>query len=171
MRTLYVRYDQPLVDEGFRLAPAKEGDAGLDLPVVMNDHLKIMPHRDYYINRRERWFDIPAHGQAEVPCGMAVKIPDDAWGDIRPRSSTKWKRNLDVSDATIDSGYTGPLYVLVSNHTDEPIRICEFDRLAQLVLKAKYPLESIEATDILPTTVRGSTGFGSSGGIKQQGVL
>lgn len=169
MEPLLVKYDPVLVDQGFKLEIAKPGDAGMDLPVVMNDKLKVAPHMDYYINTAERWFDIPPHGFAEIPCGLAVKVPEDAWGNIRPRSSTGWKRRLSVTDATIDSGYTGPIYILVHNPNNTPVRVHEFDRLAQMVIIPKHPYGGVvKSVSELPDTARGNTGFGSSGGMKEQ---
>lgn len=169
MDSLYVKYDPILIEKGFVLQHAKPGDVGFDLPVVMDDRLKIEPYKDYYINWKERWFDVPPHGSAEVPCGMAVKIPNDAWGNIKGRSSTRWKRKLHVAEGVIDSDYTGPLYVLVDNPNGTTVRIAEFDRLAQLLILPKYaPDQTILVVEQLPTTVRGDTGFGSSGGILHQ---
>lgn len=171
---LHVKYDRSLTDR-FELKYAKPGDVGMDLPVVMDDRLKIKPERDYYINKDERWFEIPSNGLAEIPCGMAIKTPDDSWANIKPRSSTAWKKRLVVFEAVIDSGYTGPLYILVHNPTHEPVRVHEFDRLAQLILIPKYHVHrfennelsgvSIEPASELPSTERSDTGFGSSGGI------
>jgi deoxyuridine 5'-triphosphate nucleotidohydrolase len=172
-----------MVDLNFNLEYAKEGDVGLDLPVAMikgDEKFKITPHNDYLINWEERWFDIPAKGMAEIPCGLSVKVPDDAWGNIKPRSSTPWKRRLHVSEGVIDSGYTGPLYILVNNPNNEPSRIKEMDRLAQLIIVPKYRSYhvdaggavcghseiAIEKSSDLPSTERGDTGFGSSGGVQ-----
>jgi len=131
----------------------------------MNDDLKIKPHQDYYINNEEKWFDIPPHGVAEIPSGISIKCPDDAWVKIQPRSSTLWKRGLSVSIAVIDSGFTGKLFVLASNPNDETVRIHEFDRLAQIIIIPKYILPNNPiAVDTLPETERGITGFGSTGG-------
>lgn len=180
---LYVKYAKRTIDLDFELGYAKKGDVGLDLPVVMikdDPKFKITPHNDYLINWKERWFDIPGHGMAEVPCGLSVKVPDDAWANIKPRSSTPWKRRLHVSEGVIDSGYTGPLYILVGNPNNEPARIREMDRLAQLIIMPKYRTYQadasgafcghggieIEKSDSLPSTERGDTGFGSSGGVQ-----
>lgn len=170
MDKLYVKYDPILVEKNFQLHHAKPGDVGFDLPVIMDDRLKIEPYKDYYINWKERWFDIPPHGSAEIPCGMAVKISNEAWGNIKGRSSTRWKRKLHVAEGVIDSDYVGPLYVLVDNPNNIPVRIAEFDRLAQLLILPKYFTGGnvIEVVDQLPSTVRGETGFGSSGGIQHQ---
>ena len=173
---LYVKYDQALIDKGYTLEYAKQGDVGLDLPVVMDDRLQVKPFRDYYINKENGWFDIPANGIAEVPCGLAVKVPDDAWANIKPRSSTPWKKKLIVFEAVIDSGYTGPLFILVHNPQHGPVRIHEWDRLAQMIIIPKYHVhnvdsfmksEGINIEDVseLPQTDRADTGFGSSGGI------
>ena len=45
------------------------------------------------------------------------------------------------------------------------VRVREGDRLVQVVLVPKYPLERIIKVDKLPTTERGASGFGSSGGL------
>ena len=135
---LLVKYDDVLKKAGFILKHAKTDDIGYDVPVVMNDKLKISPHKDYYIDWKERWFDIPPMGIAEVPCGLAVKIPGAAWGNIKPRSSTGWKRHLVVYEGVIDSGFTGPLFVLVKNPNAETVRIREFEKLAQLILIPKF---------------------------------
>jgi deoxyuridine 5'-triphosphate nucleotidohydrolase len=167
---LHVKYDKVLVDHKFELKFAKAGDIGLDLPVVMSEKLKILPHQDYYINLKEKWFDIPPIGVAEIPCGMSVKVPDDAWGNIKPRSSTGWKKRLVVFEGCIDSGYTGPLFVLVENPNSYTVRVHEFDKLAQLIIIPKYfapgmsgrdQIKIVQA-DKLPETERGATGFGSS---------
>ena len=163
---LYVKYDKILIDAGFELKYAKEGDVGLDLPVVINDKLKVEPYRDYYINKEEGWFDIPPRGIAEIPCGMAIKVPEDAWANIKPRSSTAWKRHLTVSEAIIDCGYIGPLFILTINPNNEPVRIHDGDKLAQMIIIPKYKTK-IELTNQLPETERGATGFGSSGGLKE----
>jgi dUTP pyrophosphatase len=159
---LLVVYDKILKDVGFILEPAKPGDVGLDLPVVMDERLKIQPHQDYYINLKERWFDIPPMGVAEVPCGMSIKVPDDAWANIKPRSSTGWKKRLTILEGVIDSGYIGPLFISVTNPNKDVVRICEFDKLAQLIVTPKYRIDKICAVSELPKTERGATGFGSS---------
>ena len=163
---LYVQYDKVLIEKEFELKHAKPSDVGYDLPVVMSDKLKIEPHQDYYINLKERWFDIPPLGIAEIPCGLSVKIPEDCWGNIKPRSSTGWKRRLAVYEGVIDSGYVGPLFILVENPNNKTVRVQEFDKLAQLIIIPKcrgINKLSIIAVNKLPKTVRGDTGFGSSG--------
>ena len=164
---LLVKYD-PIHYDGngklrFTLKPGKPGDVGLDLPVVIDERLKIQPHMDYYINQKEQWFDIPPIGYAEVPCGLAVKVPDDAWGNIKARSSTGWKRRLSITPAVIDCGYIGPLYILVFNPNNCPVRVKAGEKLAQLIIVPKYPALKVETVKELPKTDRGVSSFGSTG--------
>jgi dUTP pyrophosphatase len=162
---LYVKYDDVNIENGFKLEYAKEGDVGLDLPVIIDKRLKVEPFRDYYINYKEGWFDIPPSGLAEVPCGLSIKVSENSWANIKPRSSTAWRRRLVVNEGVIDSGYVGPLFILVFNPNLEPIRVHAGDRLAQLIIIPKYPVEKIMTVSYLPKTQRGNTGFGSSGGV------
>lgn len=160
---MLVKYDKILQDKGFTLKHAKPHDIGYDLPVIMSDKLKIEPHQDYYINLKERWFDIPPIGVAEIPCGLSVKMPNNSWGSIKARSSTGWKKRLVVLEGVIDEAYVGPLFILVQNPNSKPVRIHEFDKLAQLIIVPKYQNATTQTVQELPTTERGDTGFGSSG--------
>ena len=163
----YVKYDDVNIKREYQLRYAKEGDVGLDLPVVIDKRLKIEPHRGYYINFKEEWFDIPPSGLAEIPCGLSIKVPEDSWANIKPRSSTAWRKRLVVNEGIIDSGYVGPIFILVFNPNLEPIRVKAGDRLAQLIIVPKYPVEKIISVSYLPQTERGKTGFGSSGGVSE----
>jgi len=165
-----------VVEEGnWDLKLSKPGDVGFDLPVLVNAKSdtyrpKVQPHKNYYIAPEGTpddlvpYVDIPPLGSAELSTGLRIKVPDDAWGNIKSRSSTGWKKRLDVFEGVIDSGYTGPLFVLVFNPNQIPIRVHEGDRLAQLILMPKYPTKVVVRCSSLPETVRGATGFGSSGG-------
>lgn len=163
-----VMYIQQL-DKHFDLRPAKEDDAGMDLPVRVNG-VKVTPDVIHTVDGKDRslWiyedhFFIPAGGRAEIPTGLRIKVPDDCWGNIKPRSSTGWKKELDVFEAVLDPGYTGACFVLVENDTAVPVKIKDGDRLAQLVLVPKRPTPKIETVAEMPNTARGQSGFGSTG--------
>jgi dUTP pyrophosphatase len=153
----------------YDLKPAKPGDVGHDIPSrikFMKDldpTVRVMPYRDYYINFEEGWVDIPAHGYAEIPSALCVKVPWDSWGLIKTRSSTGWRKKLIVFEGVIDSAYLGQLCCLVHNPHQEPMRINDGERLSQLILVPKYPLKEIVNVSYLPKTYRGISGFGSSG--------
>lgn len=195
---------QPYSCEDWQLGPAKDGDVGMDLPVRIKgmEHVEhpptLYPPLFGTINYEEGWIDIPAGSYARVPSGLHIKMPDDAWVMVRPRSSTGFKIHLDTFGGTIDSGYIGTLLTLVYNRYTlvkktlcvlkflvcgavglvsksfaarlaksirwGSLRIKDGDRLAQVVLVPKYPLKRIINVDTLPSTIRGTSGFGSSGG-------
>ena len=165
MSKLLARYDE---DCSWRLTYAKAGDVGLDLPIRIKGSI-VQPDLQHYVRPEgdgpdtTPWLEIPAGGYAEVETGVRVKLPDDAWAIITGRSSTAWKRRLIVIQGIIDSGYTGYLRNLVFNPNPVPKRIHEGDRLAQLIIIPKYPISEIVKVDELPDTVRGQSGFGSSG--------
>jgi len=130
------------------LKRAVSGDVGFDLEVCV---------------KGEETIEIPPQGFVDIPVGLAIKVPDDAWGMITGRSSTFARRQLLVMQGIIDSGYTGPLYVFVYNFGQEPCEVSNGDRLAQLILVPKYETNVKCVTD-LPETSRGENGFGSTGG-------
>ena len=67
------------------------------------------------INFEEGWIDIPAGSYAKVPSGLHLKMPNDSWLMVRPRSSTGFKLHMDTFEGTVDPGYTGHLLALVYN--------------------------------------------------------
>ena len=54
---------------------------------------------------------------------------------VRPRSGTSWKRGLSVTNTpgTIDDGYTGEIFVLITNTSNIKQRIEIGERIAQIV--------------------------------------
>jgi dUTP pyrophosphatase len=178
-------------DQSFVPRFAKEGDVGLDLPVkILVDQVKfaerneepdrlrsplLHPDLKHYIHPNGDdessvpYLEIPAFGWAEVPSGLAIKLPSNAWGMVKTRSGTAWKKHLIVSTATIDPGYTGLLGTLVYNPNQIPVRVFEYnpetgegDCLSQLILIPRYPLADLYLVDHLPETERGNSGFGST---------
>jgi len=126
--------------------PAKHGDVGYDLKLWLPDgDMTILPQK-----------------MINIRTGVYIKLPDGYWGDIRPRSSTFAKRKLFVMGGTIDEGYTGEISIFIWNPTLEPHVVSNGDRLAQLVITPRVT-PNIDVVNSLPETVRGSTGFGSTG--------
>jgi dUTP pyrophosphatase len=125
---------------------AHAGDAGLDL--YANEAAHIGPG--------ERW---------SVGTGVGVEIPEGHAGLVLPRSGLARDHGIALvnSPGLIDSGYRGELRVLLLN-TDpaETFRVEPGDRIAQLLLTPIATPEPVEA-DELTESVRGRSGFGSSG--------
>jgi dUTP pyrophosphatase len=125
-----------------------KGDVGYDLYACMNTEINIAPH-DF----------------ADIPCGIAIKLPPNTWGMIHSRSSTFWKRRLIVHAGIIDNGYTGPLKIGVWNPTTIVRSVHPYESLAQLIILPITPLQEVIVVDELPATSRGDKGFGSTGGV------
>jgi len=104
--------------------------------------------------------------RAMVPTGIAIALPDGYAAFVHPRSGLAIKHGLSMvnTPGTIDAGYRGEVAVLLINHDrTEPIEIKRGDRIAQLVIQEVAHATFLEA-DELPSSVRGSGGFGSTGG-------
>ena len=100
----------------------------------------------------------------KVDTGLAMAIPPGFEGQVRPRSGLAAKHavTLTNSPGTIDADYRGPIQILLINHGREPVRIAPNDRIAQMVI-APVVQAVLEEVDVLPETVRGAGGFGSTG--------
>jgi dUTP pyrophosphatase len=124
----------------------QEGDAGLDLVAA----------EDVTLKPGER---------AAIRTGVAVAIPDGFAGFVHARSGRALREGLALANAPglIDSGYRGEIKVVVVNlDTTEPIYVKRGERLAQLVVQPVANAE-LNEVDELPSTARGTGGFGSTG--------
>ena len=99
-----------------------------------------------------------------VPTGLSLAFPDDCEIQIRPRSGLAAKNNISVlnTPGTIDSDYRGEIKVILFNHGNEKFIINNKDRIAQMILIPVHKMD-LEEVDILPETIRGKGGFGSTG--------
>jgi len=102
------------------------------------------------------------HTVCNLDTGWDVKVPAGFWGSIKTRSSTFKRRKLLVLEGVIDSGYTGPLGVLVFNPTFIPKFIKKGERLAQLII-LPMSIHLFEIVQQMPVTDRGPNGFGATG--------
>lgn len=142
-----VRLQITMLDPGIEPpAPARAGDAGLDLRSAV----------DATIKPGER---------AMIPTGLAVAIPPGFAGFVQPRSGLAANSGIGVlnSPGLIDSGYRGQIKVILINlDPAEAFHIARGDRIAQLVVLA-VPAVQIQQVDRLPESERGDAGFGSTG--------
>ena len=100
-----------------------------------------------------------------VPTGIGVAIPEGFVGLVHPRSGLAIKHGISMvnTPGTIDAGYRGEIQVILINHDlHESFKISRLDRIAQLVVQRVEQVE-FEVVSELPESVRGSSGFGSSG--------
>ena len=125
---------------------AHEGDAGLDLHALEGCVLE------------------PGE-RAMVPTGIAIELPDGHAGLVVPRSGLAAKHGISVVNAPglIDPGYRGEVRVLLLN--TDPGAAFEVQpgmRIAQLVV-TPVAAPAVQEVEDLPSTSRGSGGFGSTG--------
>ncbi len=99
-----------------------------------------------------------------IPTGLSIAIPKDLEIQIRPRSGLAAKFNVTVlnTPGTIDSDYRGELKIILFNHGKKEFIVNNNDRVAQMVLAPILKME-LEEVDLLPESIRGSGGFGSTG--------
>ena len=102
--------------------------------------------------------------RALVPTGLMIAVPPGHEAQVRPRSGLAFKHGVTVLNApgTVDADYRGEVSVLLINHGEEPFTIRRGERIAQLVIAA-VTQANLVAVASLPTTDRGSGGFGSTG--------
>ena len=99
-----------------------------------------------------------------VPTGLAVAFSEEYEIQIRPRSGLAAKKNISVlnTPGTIDSDYRGEIKIILFNHGSSEFIINNKDRVAQMILMPVHKME-LEEVEILPDTLRGESGFGSTG--------
>jgi dUTP pyrophosphatase len=101
-----------------------------------------------------------------VPTGIALALPPGYVAFVHPRSGLANRSGLSIVNApgTIDAGYRGEIQVcLVNLDTTTPITLARGDRIAQLVIQRFETAEFVEVEE-LPDSVRGTGGYGSTGG-------
>ena len=124
------------------LNPAMPWDVGYDL-----------------ICQEDVWLN-PDEAPYPVPADASVKIPDDCWGLILPRSCAAPQR-IGIVPGVIDSGYVRPLYTMAYVLMGAGLQIQKGSRLAQLIILPRTVLPIVK-TQTLPQTPRGEHGFGST---------
>lgn len=104
---------------------------------------------------------IPAHSRYLVSLGVALELPEGYEAVIRPRSGLSLK-GIDECIGTIDSNYRGEIKACIVNNTDSAFHVKDGDRICQLAIRKTESIEFVECAE-LSETVRGDSGFGSSG--------
>lgn len=97
-----------------------------------------------------------------ISTGIAMKIPYGYYGRIAPRSGFSVKTGLIINAGVIDSDYRGEIKVVFQNHTDKYIHVNCGDKVAQIIIE-KIAHCNIVEVESLDDTIRGSSGFGSTG--------
>ncbi|HKJ62993.1 MAG TPA: dUTP diphosphatase [Hyphomicrobiales bacterium] len=149
-RRTVVRVQQLPHGEGLPLPSYQtEGSAGMDLIAALDE---------------EETLFLPAGERALVPTGIVMEIPQGFEAQIRPRSGIALTYGVTVlnSPGTIDSDYRGEVRVMLINLGLETFTVERGARIAQLII-APVTRATMELTDELADSERGTGGFGSTG--------
>ncbi|MGN7201494.1 dUTP diphosphatase [Arthrobacter sp. SAFR-044] len=107
-----------------------------------------------------------------VPSGVAIALPEGFVALIHPRSGLATKHGLTIVNApgTVDAGYRGEISVtLLNTDSSQPIELRRGDRIAQMVIQRVEYAKFIPVSE-LSGSVRGTGGFGSTGGFNVPGA-
>jgi len=121
---------------------ATPGSAGLDLFACEND-------------------SVPPKKWKAISTGISIKIPNDCYARIAPRSGLAFKNGIDVFAGVVDSDYRAEIKVILMNHNDIEYKINQGDRIAQIIFEKIYTNDFIEVEELDETQRIG--GFGSTG--------
>ena len=123
------------------------GASGMDLMAFLEKPIKLAPK-----------------SSCLVPTGISVAFSSEYEIQIRPRSGLAAKNNISVlnTPGTIDSDYRGEIKIILFNHGNSEFVINNKDRIAQMILMPVNKME-LKEVKILPESVRGKGGFGSTG--------
>jgi dUTP pyrophosphatase len=101
---------------------------------------------------------------AMVPTGLMIALPVGYEAQVRSRSGLAARHGVTVlnSPGTIDADYRGEISVILINHGEAPFAVHRGERIAQMVIAPVVRADLVVAT-VLPSTDRGSGGFGSTG--------
>ncbi len=137
-------------EDNLKLKYAKDGDSGFDLRAAN------APYDDFW--------EIPPQCATVVSTGIKVAVPKGYEMQVRTRSGSPLKSNFFVANSpgTVDSGYRGPVGVIVFNFSDILIRIHPGDRIAQGVICPVMNVE-FDEVDELDETERGEGAYNSTG--------
>ena len=129
-------------------AYARPGDAGADLSCS----------EDVTLGPGER---------RTVGTGVSIALPDGYAAFVHPRSGLAARHGVTIVNApgTVDAGYRGEIRVtLLNTDLHDPVVLRPGDRIAQLVVQRVEHVRFVAAGE-LPASVRGTGGFGSTGGL------
>jgi len=154
-------------------AGASEGRAGLVLKISQREDCGDLP-LPKYMSTGASGMDLTAAvtddtvldagGITLVPTGLSIAVPPGYEAQVRPRSGLALKAGVTVlnTPGTIDCDYRGEIGVILANFGAAPFVITRGMRIAQMAISPVVQV-TLQLTDNLDETIRGSRGFGDSG--------
>jgi len=131
-------------------AYATADSAGLDLLAAVDADLALAPG-----------------ARTLIPTGLVIALPAGYEAQVRPRSGLALKNGITVlnSPGTIDADYRGEVKVILANLGQDEFTVSRGMRIAQMVVAPVTRLgwSEVGSESQLPSSKRGSGGFGSTG--------
>lgn len=103
---------------------------------------------------------LPPGSTCLVDLNLKLAIPPGVYLQLHSRSGFAL-RGVTTVGGVIDSDYRGPIKAILHNSSDQNVVITKGQRVTSGVFLPTLPVQ-FRMTDILPPTVRGIAGFGSS---------
>jgi len=99
-----------------------------------------------------------------IPTGLYIELPIGYEAQVRPRSGLAIKHGITVlnTPGTIDADYRGEVKVILVNLSNEPFKVNDGDRIAQMIISKHVQAHLIQVEKLNETT-RGEGGFGHTG--------
>ena len=99
----------------------------------------------------------------EIPKGWGIQIKNKSGITVKGVPTTSGNNaDITVFEGTVDMDYRGELGIMFKNEEDFEITIPKHTKLAQGVLRKVYSCTFVEVDEV-NSTVRGNSGFGSTG--------
>ena len=110
-------------------------------------------------------YEVKPFTSALIKTGVAINLPVNYEGSVRPKSGITTKTDLRVQYGTVEPGYIGELGVMVDNIRSHKEVIKKGQKIAQLVVNpVVYPKPIVvDEFTINGDSERGENGFGSTG--------
>lgn len=138
-----------IINKGSNPAPEYKTDlsAGMDLRAELQESVLLKPME-----------------RTMIPTGLYIALPKGFEAQVRPRSGLAIKKGITVlnTPGTIDADYRGEIKVIIVNLSNEEYEINHGERIAQMIV-SKHESVDWKEVEVLPETVRGDGGFGSTG--------
>ncbi|MQG06146.1 MAG: hypothetical protein FI728_06670 [SAR202 cluster bacterium] len=127
---------------------------------------KVLPRKvSFDINSNRSFIPINNEERMLIPLGLIADIPEGFSVRLHSRSGMAFKQGVYLTncEGIIDSDYVDPMFAMVTNMSNVPVKIYDGDRICQgeLVRCEKYTLDESDEAPTQKTDREG--GFGSTG--------
>ena len=127
---------------------------------------KVLPRKvSFDINSNRSFIPINNEERMLIPLGLIADIPEGFSVRLHSRSGMAFKQGVYLTncEGIIDSDYVDPMFAMITNMSNVPVKIYDGDRICQgeLVRCEQYTLDESDEAPTQKTDREG--GFGSTG--------